>query len=79
MGKVSVPSVPVAGLVPVVSVTVPLTPSQTWLAAQTIIAPLPAADPAAMVIVPEPMANLPERNPFAVTFPLPVTVNSAVE
>jgi hypothetical protein len=77
-GKLNVPSVPVAGPVPVVNVAVPLAPSQIWLAAQTIVAPLPAAEPAAIVIVPDPRTNLPERNPFAVTFPLPVTVNSAV-
>jgi hypothetical protein len=72
-GKLSVASVPVVGLVPVVRVTVPLTPSHRWLVAHAICGPVPAAAPAATPIVPVPMMNLPCRNPVAVVFPLPVT------
>jgi hypothetical protein len=72
-GKFSVASVPVVGLVPVVSVTVPLTPSHTWLVAHAIDGLDPAAAPADIVIVPVPMRNFPCRKPVAVVFPLPVT------
>src|SRR6202035_1345293 len=68
----------VAGAVPIVSVAVPLTPSHTWLLVQANVAPVPAAAPAEKLIVPVPIANLPATKPFAVTFPLPVTVSSAV-
>ena len=78
-GNVSVASVPVVGLVPVVSVTVPLTPSHTWLVAHAIDGLVPAAAPAAIVIVPVPMMNFPCRKPVAVVFPLPVTWKAAVE
>src|SRR5580698_9237101 len=79
LGKLSVASVPVVGLVPVVSVTVPLTPSHTWLVAHAIDGLVPAAAPAVSDIVPLPMMNLPCRNPVAVVFPLPVTCSAAVE
>ena len=46
--------VPVVGLVPVVNVTVPSTPLQVWLAAHAIVGLVPAAAPAASVIVPVP-------------------------
>jgi hypothetical protein len=72
-GKFSVARVPVVGLVPVVSVTVPLTPSHTWLVAHAMLGPDPAAAPAATPIVPVPMMNFPCRKPVAVVFPLPVT------
>ena len=72
-GKLSVASVPVVGLVPVVSVTVPLTPSHRWLVAHAICGLDPAAAPAATPIVPVPMMNFPCRKPVAVVFPLPVT------
>src|SRR5208337_183023 len=60
--------------VPVVSVTVPLTPSQTWLAAQAIDGDVPAAAPVASDMVDVPIMNLPETNPAAVVLPLPETV-----
>jgi hypothetical protein len=78
-GKLSVASVPVVVPVPVVSATVPLTPSHTWLLAHAIVGLVPAAAPAVIDIVPSPIMNLPAINPFAVVLPLPVTVNSAVE
>jgi hypothetical protein len=77
LGKLNVASVPVVVPVPVVSVTVPLTPSQTWLEAQAIAGPVPAAAFAASDMVPEPSMNLPERNPAAVVLPLPETVSTA--
>jgi hypothetical protein len=64
------------GLVPVVSVTVPLTPSHTWLVAHAIEGLAPAAAPAVSVIVLLPMKNLPETNPVAVVLPAPVTVST---
>jgi hypothetical protein len=77
LGKLSVASAPVAGLVPVVNVTVPLTPSHTWLVLHAIAGLVPAAAPVASVIVPDPIMNLPDTNPVAVVFPLPVTVSTA--
>src|ERR1700678_2407252 len=77
LGKLKVASVPVVVLVPVVSVTVPLTPSQTWLVAHAIVGLEPAAAFAARDMVPEPSMNLPETNPAAVVLPLPETVSTA--
>ena len=65
------------GLVPVVSVTVPLTPSHTWPLVQAIAGPVPAAAPVPNDIVPEPIMNFPDTKPVAVVFPLPVTVSTA--
>src|SRR5579863_6359116 len=76
LGKLKVASVPVVGLVPVVRVTAPLTPSQTWLAAQAIVGPVPDAAPAVRLMVPCPIMNLPERNPLAVVLPLLVTASA---
>jgi hypothetical protein len=78
-GKLSVARVPVDGLVPVVRVTVPLRPSHTWFVAHAIDGPVPAAAPAANVILPVPIMNFPCRNPVAVVFPLPPTCSAAVE
>jgi len=72
-GKLSVASVPVVGLVPVVSVTVPLTPSHRWLVAHAICGLDPAVAPAGTPIVPVPMMIFPGSEPVAVVFPLPVT------
>jgi hypothetical protein len=58
-GKFIVASVPVVGLVPVVRVTVPLTPSHVWFVAHAICGLDPAAAPAATPIVPVPMMNFP--------------------
>jgi hypothetical protein len=76
-GKLIVASVPVVVLVPVVSVTVPLTPSHTWPLAQVIAGLVPAAAPVASDIVPDPIMNLPDTNPVAVVLPLPVTDSTA--
>jgi hypothetical protein len=76
-GKLSVASVPVIVLVPVVSVTVPLTPSQTWPLAQAIDGLVPAATPVPGDIAPDPIMNLPDKNPVAVVFPLDVTDSTA--
>ena len=76
MGNEIVATVPVVGLVPVVSVTVPLTPSHEWFVVQAIDGLDPASAPVASVIVPLPIKNLPETNPVAVVLPLPVTVNT---
>jgi hypothetical protein len=76
-GKLSVASVPVVVLVPVVSVTAPLTPSHTWPLAHAIAGLVPAAAPAPIDIVPEPIMNLPDTNPVAVVFPLAVTESTA--
>ena len=78
-GNPRVAKVPVVGLVPVVKVTVPLTPSHTWLVAHAIEGLVPAAVPAVSVIVPVPIMNLPCKNPVAVVFPAPVTCKAAVE
>jgi hypothetical protein len=77
LGKLSVAKVPVVVLVPVVSVTVPLTPSHMWLLAHAIAGPVPAAAPAPRPMVPEPIMNLPATNPVAVELPLDVTVSTA--
>ena len=77
LGKPKVASVPVVGLVPVVSVTVPLTPSQMWLVAQAIVGLDPAAELAVSDMVLVPIMNLPETNPVAVVLPLPETVSTA--
>ena len=71
LGKLSVARVPVVVLVPVVSVTVPLTPSHTCPLAHAIVGPDPAAAPAPIDIVPDPIMNLPDKNPVAVVLPLP--------
>jgi hypothetical protein len=76
-GKLSVASVPVVVLVPVVSAAVPLTPSHTWLVTHANVAPDPADAPAPSDIVPEPIMNLPETNPVAVVLPFAVVEKTA--
>ncbi len=53
-GKLNVASVPVVGLVPVVSVTVPLIPSHVWFVVHAIVGLDPAAAPGARPSTPCP-------------------------